>query len=92
MSNKYFSGKLGRYVFCDICGQAVYADQATKLKAETGRGGLIVCRFDIDVIDHGLIPYVPTTEQPVKWARINHTNTTNGTAVLDYETTTGLGV
>ena len=92
MSNKYFSGRKGRYIFCDICGQPCYVWQATKLKAETGRGGLIVCPNDIDAIDHGLIPYVATTEKPVEWSRINHQNVTNGTSVENYETSTQLGV
>ena len=92
MSNKYFSGRKGHYIFCDICGQACYAWEATKLKSETGRGGLIVCPNDADNIDFGLIPFVATAEQPVKWTRINHQNVTNGTAVENTETSTQLGV
>lgn len=92
MSNKYFSGRKGRYIFCDMCGQAVYAHEARRLSSETGRGGLIVCPNDADAIDYGLIPYIVTTEQPLEWTRINHRNISNGTDILDYETTTGLGV
>lgn len=92
MSNKYFSGKKGHYIFCDVCGQACYEWEATKLKPETGRGGLVVCPNDVDKIDPGLIPYTLPSEKRVDLARINHTNTTNGTAVIEYETTTGLGV
>lgn len=92
MSNKYFAGNKGRYIFCDICGQATYAHEAIKLKEYTGRGGCIVCPNDADNIDHGLIPYNPITERAVTWTRINHTNVDNATAVIDYETTTSLGV
>lgn len=92
MTNRYFSGRKGRYIFCDICGQACYEWEITKLKPETGRGGLIVCRNDADAIDFGLIPYTPTTERPVTWTRINHTDLTNGATPLDYDTTTELGV
>ena len=92
MTSKYFSGREGRYVFCDICGQAVYVKDAKRLTMETGRGGLIVCPNDADSIDFGLVPYVPTTERPVEWTRINHTNVTNSSPPLDYDTTTELGV
>lgn len=91
MSKYYFSGRLGRYIYCDICGQPCYANEAVRLKQETGRGGLIVCPKDADHTDPGLIPYTVTTEKPVPWTRINHTTTTNGTAVIDYETSTSLG-
>jgi hypothetical protein len=92
MSNKYFSGRRGHYIYCDICGQACYADEATKLKPETGRGGLLVCPNDVDSIDYGLIPYVLPNERPVKWAKVNHTDVSNGAAPLDIESTSGLGV
>lgn len=92
MSNKYFSGNKGRYIFCDVCGQACYAFEATKLKTETGKGGLIVCPNDVDKIDFGLIPFTVPTEKKVDWTRINHTNVTNGTAPLNLETATSLGV
>lgn len=88
---KYFSGNQGQYLFCDICGQACYVFEATKLAANTGRGGLYVCPSDKDNIDFGLVPYTITSEHPVPYVRINHTNLTNGTAVLDYETATSLG-
>jgi len=92
MTNKYFSGRKGHYIFCDICGQACYEWEATKLKQESGRPGLLVCPNDRDLTDYGLIPYNPTTEKPVRESRINHQNVTNGTAVLDIENTTELGV
>lgn len=92
MSNKYFSGRRGHYIFCDICGQACYTYEAIKLKPETGRGGLLVCPNDVDKIDFGLIPYTLPNERPVKEARTNHTDTSNGSSVIDYETTTDLGV
>lgn len=92
MSNKYFSGRLGHYIFCDICGQACYDWDAIKLKSETGKGGLIVCKNDQDGIDPGLIPYILPNEKTVKWARINHSNISNGTDPEDVETSTELGV
>ena len=92
MSNKYFSGRLSRYIFCDICGQACYDYEITRLDSKTGRGGLMVCPNDADKIDFGLVPYVPAPERPVTWTRINHTNVSNGSTPLDYDTTTELGV
>jgi len=91
MGNKYFAGNKGQYLFCDICGQACYIWEATKLGPETGRGGLIVCRNDADNIDHGLIPYKVTEDKSVSFTRINHTNISNGTAPIDIETATTLG-
>ena len=92
MSNKYFAGNKGQYVFCDICGQACYAFEAKRLTTETGRPGLIVCPNDRDAIDPGLIAYTIPAEKAVPWTRINHTDVSNGTAPLDYESTTSLGV
>lgn len=86
MSNKYFSGRKGHYIFCDICGQACYDWQVVRLDANTGRGGLLVCPNDADSIDHGLIPYTPTTERPVRWTRINHQSVINGSEPYDIET------
>lgn len=73
------------YVFCDICGQKCYASETTKLSSATGRGGLIVCKNDIDNIDYGLIPFEIDVEQSVPFTRINHTNTTNAAAPYDPE-------
>lgn len=87
----YFSGKEGRYLFCDICGQPCYVSKSTKLEPATGRGGLIVCPNDADKIDPGLIPYNIDVEKPVKFVRINHQNVTNSTEPLDVETATSLG-
>ncbi len=92
MSNKYFSGRKGHYIFCDICGQACYDWEATLLKTFTGRPGLLVCPRDVDKIDYGLIPYNPTTEQPVRFARIAHQNVTNGAPPEDVESSSVLGV
>lgn len=86
MSNKYFSGRQGRYIFCDICAQPCYAFEAVKLSDKTGRGGLIVCPQDADKIDFGLIPFTPTTEKAVPWTRINHQNVENGAEPYDIET------
>lgn len=92
MSNKYFSGRHGHYIFCDICGQACYTVNAIKLQSQTGRGGLIVCPDDADSIDPGLIPYSLPTEKGVKWARVNHTDVSNGAPPEDIEASTDLGV
>lgn len=91
MGNKYFSGRKGQYIYCDMCGQACYIWEAQKLSPETGRGGLIVCPNDADKIDFGLIPYKVTEEQKIDFTRINHQNTTNGTDPIDLETSTELG-
>lgn len=91
MSNKYFSGRDGRYIYCDLCGQACYVHQIVKLSPETGRGGLLVCQNDADNIDFGLVPFVIPNEQPIRVARINHTNITNGTAPLDVEGSGAIG-
>lgn len=91
MSNKYFSGRKGQYIYCDICGQAAYIWEVTRLSLETGRGGLLVCPNDADKIDYGLIPYRIPPEKRVQYSRVNHTNLTNGTDVLNYETSTELG-
>ena len=79
------------YVFCDICGQRCYASEATKLSTSTGRGGLIVCPNDVDATDYGLIPYTPSTEKNIPWARPGDTDTTDGTAPINVETSTQLG-
>lgn len=92
MSNKYFTGRKGHYIFCDICGQATYDYEVTRLSSQTGRGGLLVCPRDADVIDHGLIPYAVPVEQSVRLVRINHTNITNGEAPIDYDNTNELGI
>lgn len=93
MSDRFNKARRGEWVaFCDICGQKCYSSEMTKLSNYTGRGGLIVCKNDVDKIDYGLVPYKVPSEQPIPWARVNHTNTTNGAAVINYETTTQLGV
>ena len=91
MSNKYFSGRKGQYIYCDICGQACYLFEAKRLNQYTGRPGLMVCPNDADTIDFGLVPYIPTTEKRVPFSRPNHTDVTNGTAPLDPETSSELG-
>lgn len=86
------SYRLGDWMaFCDICGQKYYASEMTKLANNTGRGGLIVCKHDVDSIDYGLSPYRIAVEHGISWARLGDTNTTNGAAVIDYETSTSLG-
>lgn len=91
MSNKYFSGRRGHYIFCDICGQAVYDNDVIKLSSDTGRPNLLVCPKDADQADFGLIPYTVGTEKSVRWARVNHANIDNAATPLDYDTTTELG-
>lgn len=91
MSNKYFAANKGQYIFCDICGQACYAYEAKRLTEATGRPGLIVCPNDADKEDFGLIAYNISVEKAVAWTRINHQSTSNGTAPINYETTTDLG-
>lgn len=73
------------YVFCDICGRRCFASETYRLGAYTGREGLVVCKADKDEIDAGLIPYKPRTEQFPEFIRLNHTNTTNGSPVFDFE-------
>lgn len=93
MKNDFAFDHVGdRYVFCMICGQRCLASEATRLSADTGRGGLIVCPNDVDSIDYSVRSYHIPVEKAVPFTRINHTNLTNGTAVLNTETTTELGV
>jgi len=88
MSNKYFAGNKGQYIYCDICGQCCYAFEATRLGFATGRGGLIVCPNDVDNIDYSTMPIELPTEKRPSFVRINHTETANGAAPIDYENTT----
>lgn len=92
MSNRYFSGRKGHYIFCDICGQACYDWEITVLDSKTGRGGCIVCPKDADSIDYGIIPYALPVEKSVKFARMENTDVTNEAAPIVYETATNLGV
>ncbi len=92
MSNKFFAGNKGHYIFCDICGQACYDFDVIKLKPASGRPGLLVCPNDADNTDYGLIPYTVGPEKSVKWARINHQDVTNGSEPENTETSTDLGV
>lgn len=78
-------------VYCDICGQKCYASETSRLSTYTGRGGLIVCKNDVDKIDYGLVPYKIPTEQNIPWSRVNHTNVDNAVEPLDLETSTQLG-
>lgn len=78
-------------VFCDICGQKCYASETTKLANYTGRGGLIVCKNDVDLVDYGLIPYRIPVEKNIPWTRPGDTDTTNAVAPIDPETATNLG-
>lgn len=87
MTNKYFSGKKGHYIFCDICGQACYDWEVVRLSTFSGRPGLLVCPADADKADPGLIPYTLPPERSVDLARINHTDTTNAAAVINHDTT-----
>lgn len=73
------------YVYCDICGQRSLASKSSKLSHYTGRDGLLVCRHDVDGTDYGLMPFVPRREQNVDFIRINHTNTDDGSPIVDLE-------
>lgn len=75
------------YVFCDICGQRWLASETTILSTYTGRGNLIVCPHDADVIDYGLIPYKMPFTKNIPWTRINQTDVTDATPPIDVETT-----
>ncbi len=92
MSNKYFAGNKGSYIFCDICGQACYRWEAIKLTSLSGRPGCIVCPNDADAIDYGSQPFTVEAEQSPAFVRINHTNVDNGATPLDYDTSEDLGV
>lgn len=71
--------------YCDICGRRCYSSEATRLPTYSGRGGLIVCKHDVDKTDPGLIPYRIPVEKSVPWMRINHTDTTDGSTDVDLE-------
>lgn len=90
--DRFNPGRLGDWiVFCDICGNKCYASETTKLSTETGRGGLIVCKTDVDKIDYGLVPYQVQAEKPVPFTRTNHTDVTTVNDPIDYESSTQLG-
>ncbi len=92
MTDRFANAKPGNWVaFCDICGQKCFAHEMIKLDINTGRGGLIVCKYDADVIDYGLIPYSIPIEKPIPWARINHTDISDGTPPINLETSTSIG-
>ena len=63
----------------------MYASDASKLSTYTGKGGLIVCRHDVDRIDEGLKPFTPRREQNVQQVRVAHTNTDNAAPLIDLE-------
>lgn len=71
-TNKYNSDHLNDWIiYCDICGKPTWYSQSVLLKAETGRGGLLVCMQDADPIDYGLVPYnIPAESMPTT-TRIN---------------------
>lgn len=76
------------YVYCDICGQRTLASSSSKLSTYTGKGGLIVCKHDVDDIDPGLIPFIPRKEKLVNTVRLNHQNTDNSSPIVDLESMT----
>ena len=73
-TNKYSSNNLNDWIIhCDICGKPIYHSEATLLPSETGRGGLLVCSNDADMVDYGLVPYdIPNESVPTE-TRINTT-------------------
>jgi hypothetical protein len=86
VKDRFSPGRLGDWiVFCDICGQKHYASETTKLSTYTGKGGLVVCKHDVDKIDAGLVPYSIKREKNVPFIRINHTNTSNAAPLVDLE-------
>lgn len=89
MTDRFDPGRLGDWiVFCDICGRKCYASETVKLTAQTGRGGLVVCRTDADRTDPSLTPYRIPIEKNVPYVRINHTNTENSFPEIDPESMT----
>lgn len=75
-------------VYCDICGQKCYASTTSQLPADTGRGGLVVCRHDADAIDYGIIPYKIPLEKNVPYTRVPNTNLDNSYPIVNPETMT----
>ena len=76
------------YIYCDICGRRTLASKSTRLSQYTGAGGLLVCNHDVDKIDYSLVPFKPRREQNVADVRVNHTDTTNGSPLVDLESMT----
>ena len=73
------------YVHCNICGQRHLASQTYKLPHYSGRGGLVVCKYDYDRVDPGLQPFTPRREQNVSIVRPGNTDTTIGSPYVDLE-------
>ncbi len=74
MKNSFREQKrVGDYVlFCDNCGQKLWASQSTVLDKFTGKGGLVVCPVCVDATDYGLVPYKVEPEESVPISRNNH--------------------
>jgi hypothetical protein len=87
--DRFDPGRLGDWIaFCDICGRKCYASETTKLASNTGKGGLVVCKYDVDKIDYGLVPYRVPVEKSPPSVRTNHTNTDDGSPTVDLESMT----
>jgi hypothetical protein len=92
MSDRFNPGRLGDWVvFCDICGQKCYASETTKLSTYTGQGNAIVCKYDVDAIDYGLVPFIIPVEKPVPWTRSGDLDVPNEADPINYETATNIG-
>lgn len=72
MSKNNFKNRLkidDHPIDCDICGMPCWASEAIILEKETGRGGMVVCPVDRDVIDYGIVPYKILPEEPIQLVR-----------------------
>jgi hypothetical protein len=77
-TNKYDPSRLGDHIiYCDICGMPTWYSESKVLEVYTGKGGLLVCPDDADVIDYGLVPYTIPPESIVETTRINETFATS---------------
>lgn len=84
-TNKFTSNRLSDWIIhCDICGKPTWYSDSVTLEPETGKGGLLVCPDDRDIIDYGLVPYEIPTESQVTTTRIDNTIYTS-TPTTTYE-------
>jgi hypothetical protein len=73
MNNKTNKLKLDDYIiYCSICARPCKYSESTTLDTYTGRGKIIVCPYDVDSIDYGLVPYSVQEREFVRTTRINH--------------------
>jgi len=83
------SRKLGEWtIVCDYCGHPGYASEMIQQDFSTGKGGLIVHKFEADGVHWGMFPVVPRPEivpQPQRGAFAN--GATNDPDAIDLSTT-----